>query len=823
MLNFVEKEAVLDANVQYALFMEERKEKPIIEKKDIQSIFRIFLKNWYILVFFVGVGLIIGNLIIQRSVNKYQITTSVLVKNEEQENLAEAVVKSLGFNRRAEDLANELQIINSTELISKVVDKMDLDVSYYIKGRFSAQECYHSLPFTVKAEIANPKFYTVDFNLRVLDARRFILEYQLANQPMRSFKGVFGQPLQNKNFSLLVSASDKFKRRDITTYRATDYFFRVNNRKNLVAKYKKSVTAKDLDWTSIIEISLTDALPERGVNFLDTLTAVYIESAIETRKARIDTTISFIDTQIRDVVEILNSKEKDLEDYKRSNVNYDITAETNNYLAKITEFDVQIRQNELMLKSLADVKRYLSKSISDTSLFTPPYKYTTNDLFLSEGLASVYETLLKLQGQRLSRKKDNMEYRSLVSQLNYLVSNLIAYSDNTSQTLIKLNEGLAAQRSTYEAKISRMPVIERELVNYQRLLDVNQQMYEFLLQKRSEFVIRKSGVVSGKKLVEPAKMMALISPNRSAIINYALGLSVALALLLIFIRRTFFDTIDTAFDLKNQTDVPLIGVVNRDKEGRNSYLLVESKPRSVISESFRSIRNNLEYLATETDHKVILITSSLVSEGKTFTSINLATILAKAGRRTIILEFDLHKPKVQKAFDMSNEKGITTILIGKNNLSECIKQSPIENLDVLVSGPIPPNSSELILHGTMSDLFKELRAQYDFIVMDTPPVGILSDALILMRFADINLYVIKAYAAKTSFIDNLHHIRDNYNPKNLGVILNGVKGPGGMRYKYGSGYTVMAMATVMATATVMDTVEVIWIISKSLACKSDIY
>ena len=771
--------------------MTARNTAPIVDKKDLLNLIRIFAKNWYILIFFIGVALIYANILIQQSTNIHKLTTTVLLKTEFGDNLSDEVIKGLGISRKSEDIANELRIINSSEVVEKTVNKMQMEVSYFITGRLKTFEVFGNLPFQVDAEVISNSFYNVPVSLDVVSSSGYILNYSLNGIPQPAVKGFFDIALKTKSFRVMISKTEKFKNNMIDDYREARYSFRINNLQTVVEKYKKAITVKDLDWTSIVEISLLDEIPTRGTRFLDTLTSVYIESSLQSKKVMIDQTIGFIDQLIADVLRTLNDYQANMEEFKHEHGKIDIDTEKAKYIERLTEYDSQYEQLEVQLKNFDEIKKYLL-SYNDTEFFSPPFKNAATDNFVSTSLQNLYDLVLANQKNTLARKKENLEYKASVAQVNFIIENLVAYLNTTGSAIRKMQSSMKEKQKEYESRLEKIPPVERELLNIQRRLDVNQKMYEFLLEKKSESIIRKAGIVPNRKVIELAKPVGIVSPNRSQIINYALGIAIVLSLTIIFIRKTFFDTIDGVEDLKQLTEIPIIGAVNRDKDGQNSYLLVENKSRSVIAESFRSIRNNLEYLATDSKQKIILVTSTRVGEGKTFTSINLATIFAKAGRRTVILEFDLHKPKIQRAFNMSNEKGLSSIIIGKSTLDECIKKSPIENLDVIVSGPLPPNSSELILSPRVGELLNELREKYEYIVVDTPPIGIISDALAMMKYADLNLYVMKAFSSKTSFIENIHSLRENFKPKNLGIILNGVRTRLNSGYgKFGSsdGYT----------------------------------
>jgi len=274
------------------------------------------------------------------------------------------------------------------------------------------------------------------------------------------------------------------------------------------------------------------------------------------------------------------------------------------------------------------------------------------------------------------------------------------------------------------------------------------------LEKRAETVIAKSSIISDKSVLEPAHSIGLVSPNKRKIYFTNIGISLVIAFFLVLIRQIFFNTIKNKDDLEAMSSVPIIGVVTRSKLAKENPIIADSHPKSQTAEAFRSIRTSLDYMASNIDQKVILITSCLASEGKTFCSINLATLIAKAGKKVLLIDLDLHKPRVGAPFDISHNYGVTSYLVGQRSFDEIVNETHIDNLQAISSGSIPPNASDLIMSTELDKLIEEAKKSYEYIILDTPPVGLLSDAVVLVKKADINIYVLKAGFAKKSFCEN---------------------------------------------------------------------
>jgi capsular exopolysaccharide synthesis family protein len=324
-------------------------------------------------------------------------------------------------------------------------------------------------------------------------------------------------------------------------------------------------------------------------------------------------------------------------------------------------------------------------------------------------------------------------------------------------------------------------------VNIERKVAINEKIYLFLLETRAETVIQKAAIVADKFILEPATGVGLQKPIQSKILFGGVGAGLALAFLVLFLKSIFYNYIHTKEDLTELSTLPVIGVVGRTKEAKEDYLVVDKFPQSLTSEAFRVIRTNLSYFSPKVHSKVVLFTSSMAGEGKTFSAINTGTILAKTKKKVVVIDLDLHKPKQANAFNLMNDVGITSYLVGKSTLPEIIKETPVENLHVILTGPRTPNASELILDPMLEDMILELKKSYDYVLLDTPPVGLLSDALALMKLSDLNIYVLKAGFSKKDFVDIAHTIVEKNDVKHLVFLLNNVNVkniPSG----YGGGY-----------------------------------
>jgi capsular exopolysaccharide synthesis family protein len=336
-------------------------------------------------------------------------------------------------------------------------------------------------------------------------------------------------------------------------------------------------------------------------------------------------------------------------------------------------------------------------------------------------------------------------------------------------------------------ELNKLPATEKNLINIERKFKVNDQIYTFLLQKRAESAISKASNVPDNKIIDKAKTAVKVYPKTT--LNYVIAfiLGLLIPLIYLFVKDFLNNTIIEKADIEKITSFPIIGhTLHNDKE---SNTVVLDSPKSSIAESFRSVRTNLQFIAKGAEKQTIMVTSTMVSEGKTFVSINLASIYALYGKKVLLMGFDLRKPKIYQDFSLTNNEGISSYLIGKSTLENIIQKSYVPNLDIIMAGPIPPNPTELIASEKNDELFAKLKEMYDYIIIDTPPVGLITDAYLLMKYADANVYVTRQnFTNKKVFASIIGDIQKR-NIGKFNILVNDIRlDLNSTSYGYGSGY-----------------------------------
>lgn len=755
----------------------------LIDQKDLKRTLATIGKNWYWFVLFIGLSLAGAVLYVLKATKYYGATTEILVKAPK-DPLKAALLESMPAKPSDQELTNEILLLSSTKIIDETVKRLGLDISYYIEGRLKTGEIYKGTPFEVKGKLLDNTFFEVPVNFRIINQKRFSWEVNTEEYSKRG-EANFGDPVVTSKFSFIVLAdSNVFKNN--SKINEIKYQFRFHDHKEIVKDYKKRLEIEAITDASAIRIKLEDPVLEKAIDILNTLASIYIENSVAINKQVNESTLEFIDGQLSQVENQLNGVESNLEQFQKEKTTFNLGGEQSVLFQRVVDFGSEKDRMIIQLKSIDMLYEYLNSSESDLTI-SPAILAEQND----PSLTSAFTELFALQQRKTNLLFSNTASSPLVKQTDEQISsvkqNIMGLVLNIRKKLTNNINSLNSQLGEYQATMRQMPTTQRGIVNISRNVEIYAKIYEFLLETRAQTVISKAAIVADRVVLEPAYFNGSVRPLSIQTIAGGLGLGIALSFLVIFFKGIFYNYINTKDELKEITELSIIGVIGKSKEAGDEYLVVDKFPQSQIAEAFRVIRTNLSYFAPKVKSKVLLVTSSVAGEGKTFCAVNIATTLAKAKKKVVLLDLDLHKPKQANAFNLHNDIGVTSYVVGKANLNQIIKDTAIENLQIILTGPRTPNASELIVDPAMDKLLEELKNLYEYIIIDTPPVGLLSDALVFMKHADLNLYVLKAGYSKRDFVDIAHQITEKNDIKHISFILNNVNSkniPAG----YGGGY-----------------------------------
>lgn len=743
------------------------------------------MRYWYLYAIGIAGAYTYAWLKIRYATPVYQQKATILIRDDKNKGgggvSEEAIFRDLGIAQGGPTLLNEVQILKSRPIMTEVVKHLGLDVEYYVEGRVRTSEMYPTGVVKAATYELTDEGYNVPLGFDVIDEQIFNL-----NIRGQSTQHQFGQLIQipegTFTFTLTGAASSD-----------NQYSCVFRRPEDAAAGYVGSLGINQLhNSASVLEMSFKHPVPRKGIDILTTLVEVYNQSTIDEKNRVGRNTIKFVDDRIKFLSSELSEVEGNLENYKKRNeIPSEISSSVDMLIQQFNDYDQQIGELEIQKSMLDALSSYLKDKL------TRDEPAPVNLLPPQENVAALVtrynELLLERNRLMVNATTQNPVVINLSAQVDQLRLSILETIANTVGEL-RLNLSKVRERSDlYMNKLGAIPGKERGLLEIKRQQGIKENLFLYLLQKREETALSLAVAVPNARVVDPAvNAGGPISPNRRSIFLTALLIGLLIPSAIVYLRYAFTTTVQNETDITKNTRAPLLGSIGY--QSGKGHVVVHKNSRTAISEMFRLLRTNLQFLAAGEKNQVIIVTSGTSGEGKSFVTLNLGITLALSDKKTVILELDLRKPKLVRYLTHAPaEKGITNYLIGQMDALQLVQPSEIHgNLSYIASGPIPPNPAELLLTKGLDDLIAELREHYDYIILDTPPVGMVADALLLSRLADSSLYVVRqgmSQKSSLSLVDELH--RENKLPR-LAIVFNGVQTGSsygyGKKYGYGYGY-----------------------------------
>jgi tyrosine-protein kinase Etk/Wzc len=609
----------------------------IIDQKDIKKTISLVLKNWYWFVLFLGLGIGGSILYLYKATKYYGATAEILIKPQKNA-FKDALSASLSTGPSKDEIANEIEVLSSSRLINDVIGKLNIDISYFIEGRIKTGEIYKGKPFLVDGKVLDATFYGAPFFVNILDNQKYKLSLEFGAYKYSKIHK-FGEPVVNDKFSLIINSDSTIVGKNSVNLAETRYLFRINDRAYLVKKYKQSLQLSMGEEATVIEAFIEDEVPEKAVDFLKVLTEMYLENSVSVQKEINENTLAFIDGQLKEVEDILNGVESNLEQFQRSRNAVNPEGEQGVYLQQKVDFETQRAQLGIRLRSLDYLYEQLTSG-TDGGAISPALLGDAPD----PAMGAAFTELSALQQRKtnllFSNTPSSPVVKEVEAQLSIARQNLISIVMNMRRNVTVQINSLSSQLGQFQGAMNQMPSTIRGLVNINRKVEINEKIYLFLLETRAQTVIEKAGIVADKSILEPAISTGLERPLQQKILLGGVAVGLVLSFLLIFLKSIFYNFIHTKDDLTELTTLPIIGVIGKSKDAKTDYLVVDKFPQSLTSEAYRVVRTNLSYFSPKANSKVVLFTSSVASEGKTFNAINTGTILAKTKKKVVLVDLD---------------------------------------------------------------------------------------------------------------------------------------------------------------------------------------
>ena len=779
--------------------VEERKEKTGVQSEEqinIQEILFRYLIHWpwFVVSVIVCVALAWGYLRLTTPV--YNISATVLIKDEKKgggANMSSELEKMglNGFVSSSSNIENEIEVLKSRTLAREVVSSLGLFVTYMDEDKFPNKELYRTSPVLVSLtpQEADRLPQTMEIDMLLQPAGAMDVQVKVGKKEYRKhlekLPAVFPTDEGTVAFFANNDTLSSLRPESVTTERHITAYI---NRPFAVAKgYAGSLLITPTSKaTSVVTVSLKNSNTQRGKDYIDKLLEMYNINANNDKNEVAQRTGEFIDERIDIISKELGSTERDLENFKRSAGITDLTSEAQIALTGNAEYEKKRVENQTQINLVMDLKKYLQGSEYEVL----PANVGLQDAGVAGAIDRYNEMVAERKRLLRTSTESNPAIVNLTTSIRAMRSNIQTTLDATLKGLEITKADLIREASRYSRRISDAPTQERQFVSIARQQEIKSGLYLMLLQKREENAIVLAAIANNAKIIDEAQADSTpISPKRMTIYLAALVFGIGIPVGVIYLIGLTKFKIEGRADVEKLTSLPVVGDIPLADEKMGAIAVFENQ-NNLMSETFRNVRTNLQFML-ENGKNVILVTSTVSGEGKSFISANLAISLSLLGKKVVIVGLDIRKPGLNKVFNLpKKEYGITQFLTNSTvNLMDLVHHSDInKNLYILPGGTVPPNPTELLARDGLEKAVEILRKNFDYVILDTAPVGMVTDTLLIGRVADLSVYVCRAdYTRKTEFT-LINELAENNKLPNLCIVINGLdlqKKKYGYYYGYG--------------------------------------
>lgn len=748
------------------------------DNKDLHRFLGRLLANWYWFVLCAAIGITASFIYLRYTIPVYKITAKLIVEDDKKGGGmmgASALGELSGIMGAKNSVDNEVEILRTTDLMYSMVLQEQAYISYYRLGKVVNAPVLQS-PFTVFL-LSSPD--------SISKAYKFDMELTGAVLKLSSMDTTFTVPF-NQSFTLPGVGDIEIQHNAIVVKSEYNYGFSIRPVKKVVAGLMASFSAEVTNkLVSTIDLALDNTLPKRGEQLLSSLIQVYIRQNLHDKNVIADSTLSFINSRLDKIKDELAGVEDKISGYKQSTKLADISEQSRILLQNSANYTKSLAEVETQLSMLDGLSSYLQDSQNPRVV---PSAIIPNDVSFN-GLVLKYNELV-LQRERLlmANTESNPIVQNVVGQIAGLRQDMIANLNGSRRNLELSRNNQLQLSNTVNSQIQQVPTIERGYIDLARLQQIKQAQYVFLQEKWEETAIGRTANVSNAKIIDKPKADELpISPKTKMIYALGLILGLALPLAVLYILDLLNLRVRGLDDVTRLSSLPILGAISRVEESKGQ-VVVSKTSRSPVAEQFRAIRTNLEFSLH--GGKTILMSSSMSQEGKSFVALNLAVSLALLDKKVLLMELDLRKPSLTLKLGLESHVGFSQYIVREDlTIDDVIQPTGVhEKVDIIQAGAIPPNPAELLIHLRADKLMAELKGRYDYIIIDAPPVGLVTDAQLLSRYADVCLYLVRQDFTYKEQLRIPNDLAKRGQMKNIQLIINGVHGRGGYYSSYGYGY-----------------------------------
>ncbi len=773
-----------------------------------QELFSILLLNWQWIVFSVIICCAVAFVYLRYATPVYQVSTKLLVKDNDNRNYSNRSILSgmenLGFISNSNGIENEIEILKSTLISETAVKALDLHTMYYKRGRVKWRYLYKTQPITAEIgeealdEIEAPVTLEIKaleggslsvkgeyFPPRPEDEDVEKLEKIEINQSVSKLpakiKTVYGDITLSQNGKRMLEEGEKMK---VEIYPPS----------LLARAYANALSVEQSNkYTTIAVLSLRDISTARGLDYLNELIEAYNKQANDDKNEIAHRTEEFINERLQKVEAELGNTDGSIEYFKRNNKMIELELSASETMKNSNDYDQKLIDINMQISLINSLSTYIDKDENKYQVIPSNIGLTDQN---TTTLITNYNKVALDRSSMLRTASDiNPALKPLTAQLDELHESIKQAMAQAKKTLEIQKSSILEQYNKYQTQILNSPEQQRVMTEIGRQQEVQTALYTMLLQKREENSISLAATANKGQLIDKAISNGKVRPKGKLVMLLAFVIGVLIPIGILYLIRFFRYKIEGHDDVTKLTTLPIIADVPIANDAKKSVgeIVVYENSNSTMEEIFRSMRTNLQFMLQE-GQKVIMSTSSISGEGKTFITSNLAISFALLGKKVILIGMDIRKPRLAELFRMKERhKGITPLLTMANPTKEDVKANVVkssvnENLDILMAGPIPPNPAEILGRNQLDKIIDILKSEYDYVLLDTAPVGLVTDTLIINRVADITIAVVRADYTPKENVQMLTGLAKEGKLANTAIVINGIdmsKKKYGYYYGYG--------------------------------------
>ncbi len=740
-----------------------------IQEIDYNRILRILLSRWYWIAGCVFIGITWAFIYLRFTPSVYE--TSALLKYDDKKTEISELININSYYDRKDKIQSETYVVQSRSLLTRAAKRLNYPYSFYRKGTILETETYPNLPFEVEiVDIDSTSIFNYGFTLSQLNKLKFRLIQKVNGVLISNVELYYGQDItfgRNRIRVLrpLLTENDK-----------DEFLFHFNRPHDLMYRLMGGLNVREVSkGINIMSLTYKDTNPIFAADALNAIITEYRIFDRDQKGVAVSQTIEFIDAQLDKLSGKVKESEQLLEQYKVGNNILNIEDNKKVAYQKLRDLDVQ--KNIINIQSIA-IDLLEEQIKANKEIITLNFSIEGIDDKLMSELVNQMTTLLSERIKKQSLYADNSAPikeidRQIEEAKRAIILNIRSARDRNNRTIKFIEKQLAVANE----ELKSIPTAERYLINLNRDFEINQKVYSYLLEKRLEASIAQSAIMPSSNVIDDAiPSYGIVAPDSRSVYLTAITISLLIGIGIILLARLMNQRIYDKETVEMITNVPILGVIRTfpgSIDKNSSQILSLSNPKSIFSESVRSVRTNLSFIASDIKSKMICVTSEVSGEGKSFMVINLASTLSLINKKVVVIDGDLRKSKLHHTFKLKNDWGLTSYLTNQCDLKKVVHETHVENLYFIPAGPMPPNPSELLYSEKMRQLIAELKEQFDYVLVDTAPIGLVSDAIPLVRTSDINIFVLRSGVSSFNAASIPERVSKEFGLNNSVIVLNG--------------------------------------------------